>query len=116
MGRGGLMRVRIWVATVFLCSAVQAAAEPARAATSRAPRVTPIAVPLDTPSFLLAPQVQAQAEQVLMLQDKFEGYFLVDAVDPQAAKERRRKRQEAEAVMAAGQKAYDELDTQKSMQ
>jgi hypothetical protein len=80
------------------------------------PKLTVVVVPLDAAAQSQVPRLQVQAEQAVAGAGRFELVRLVDALDSQGARARAQKAQEAAAAFQEGQKAYDELDTQKALQ
>ena len=80
------------------------------------PRLTVVVVPLDAAAQSQVPRLLAQAEQAVASTGRFELVRLVDALDAQGARAREQKAQEAAAAFQEGQKAYDELDTQKALE
>ncbi len=80
------------------------------------PKLTVVVVPLDAAAQSQVPRLLAQAEQAVASTGRFELVRLVDALDAQGARAREQKAQEADAAFQEGQKAYDELDTQKALE
>ncbi|HYH94361.1 PEGA domain-containing protein [Hyalangium sp.] len=81
-----------------------------------APKLTVLVVPLDSAAQAQLPRLSYLAEQAVAGAGRFELVRLADALDASGAREREAKAEEAAAAFAEGQKAYDELDTQKALQ
>ncbi len=81
-----------------------------------APKLTVLVVPLDAAAQAQVPRLMYQAEQDVAGAGRFSFVPLADALDAQGAREREAKAGEAAAAFKEGQKAYDELDTQKALQ
>ncbi|HVG57426.1 MAG TPA: PEGA domain-containing protein [Hyalangium sp.] len=88
---------------------------PHAASSVAAPKLTVMVVPLDPPAVAQAPRLMYLAEQAVAGAGRFELVRLADALDAQGAAEREAKAREAAAALQEGQKAYDELDTQKAL-
>jgi hypothetical protein len=73
--------------------------------------VVAVALPVEAGTEPAAGALAFFAEQALERSDRFQVVRIADALDPAGAEARARKEAEAEAAMADGQKAYDELDT-----
>ena len=80
------------------------------------PKLTVVVVPLDAAAQSQVPRLLAQAEQAVAGAGRFELVRLVDALDAQGARAREQQAQQAAAAFQEGQKAYDELDTQKALE
>lgn len=80
-----------------------------------APTLTVVVVPLDAAAQAQLPQLTYQAEQAVAGTERFQLVRLADVLDAQGARERDAKAAEAAAALQEGQKAYDELDTQKAL-
>jgi hypothetical protein len=80
------------------------------------PKLTVVVVPLDAAAQSQAPRLLAQAEQAVAGAGRFELARLVDALDAQGARAREQQALQAAAAFQEGQKAYDELDTQKALE
>ncbi|HEX8706559.1 MAG TPA: PEGA domain-containing protein [Myxococcaceae bacterium] len=80
------------------------------------PKLAVVVVPLDAAAQSQVPRLLAQAEQAVANTGRFELVRLVDALDSQGARAREQKAQEAASAFQEGQKAYDELDTQKALE
>jgi hypothetical protein len=83
---------------------------------SAGPKLTVVVVPLDAAAQSQVPRLLAQAEQAVASSGRFEWVRLADALDSQGARAREQQGQEAAAAFQEGQKAYDELDTQKALE
>ena len=81
-----------------------------------APTLTVLVVPLDAAAQAQLPRLTYQAEQAVAGAGRFELVRLADVSDAHGARERAAKAAEAAAAFEEGQKAYDELDTQKALQ
>lgn len=81
-----------------------------------APALTVLVVPLDAAAEAQLVRLTYQAEQAVAASQRFELVRLADALDAQGSQERVAKATEAAAALQEGQKAYDELDTQKALQ
>jgi hypothetical protein len=90
--------------------------EPQALPPAAAPTLTVLVVPLDAAARAQLPQLTYQAEQAVESAGRFRLVRLSDALDAQGARERDAKAAEAAAAFQEGQKAYDELDTQKALQ
>lgn len=80
------------------------------------PAITVLVVPLDAAAEAQLNRLTYQAEQAVAGSQRFELVRLADALDAQGTQERVAKATEASAALQEGQKAYDELDTQKALQ
>jgi hypothetical protein len=81
-----------------------------------APKLTVLVVPLDAAAQAQLPRLSYLAEQTVAGAGRFELVRLADALDASGAREREAKAEEAAAAFVEGQKAYDELDTQKALE
>ncbi|SET29778.1 PEGA domain-containing protein [Stigmatella erecta] len=81
-----------------------------------APTLTVVVVPLDAAARTQVSRLTYLAEQAAAGTGRFELVRLADALESEAARAREEKAAQAAAAFAEGQKAYDELDTQKALQ
>ncbi|WP_075010589.1 PEGA domain-containing protein [Stigmatella aurantiaca] len=81
-----------------------------------APSLTVVVVPLDAAARTQVPRLTYLAEQAAAGTGRFEVVRLADALEADAARAREEKAAQAATAFAEGQKAYDELDTQKALQ
>jgi hypothetical protein len=81
-----------------------------------APTLTVLVVPLDPAARAQVPRLTYLAEQAAAGTGRFELVRLADALETGTAQVREEKAAQGAAAFAEGQKAYDELDTQKALQ
>ncbi|MDC0709742.1 PEGA domain-containing protein [Stigmatella sp. ncwal1] len=81
-----------------------------------APTLTVVVVPLDAAARAQGPRLAYLAEQAVVGAGRFEWVRLADALEAGAFRSRQEKAAQAAAAFAEGQKAYDELDTQKALE
>jgi hypothetical protein len=80
------------------------------------PKITVLVVPLDPALQSMVPRLTYQAEQAVAGAGRFQLVRLADALEAQEALAREAEAELAAAAFQEGQKAYDELDTQKALQ
>ncbi|ADO74165.1 PEGA domain-containing protein [Stigmatella aurantiaca] len=81
-----------------------------------APTLTVVVVPLDAAARAQGPRLTYLAEQAVVGTGRFELVRLADALESGGFRSREEKAAQASAAFAEGQKAYDELDTQKALE
>lgn len=80
------------------------------------PTLAVLVVGLDQVSFARTARLAYFAEQAALRSGRFDVVQLTEALDPENAKARASRFEEAEATMALGAKAYNDLDTLKALQ
>lgn len=80
------------------------------------PKLAVLVVGLDQGAFAQTARLAYFAEQSALRSDRFDVVKLTEALDPENARARASRFDEAEAMMKQGRKAYDDLDTLKALQ
>ncbi len=80
------------------------------------PSLTVLVVPLDAAATAQVARLTYLAEQAVDTVGRFARVRMVDALDGPGARSREAKAEEAATAFQLGQKAYDELDTQKALE
>jgi hypothetical protein len=102
------------LSALLAAPAVGAEPEPASAPAAPAIKLAVLVVPAGTALDQAAGAVARAAEEAVAQSGRFELVALTAALDPEGAKARRASLEEATEAVAAGEKAYDELDAQKA--
>lgn len=84
--------------------------------TAGKPKVAVLVVGLDQGAFAQTARLAYFAEQSALRSDRFDVIKLTEALDPENARARASRYDEAEATMKLGAKSYDDLDTIKALQ
>ncbi|WP_426754214.1 PEGA domain-containing protein [Myxococcus sp. Y35] len=80
-----------------------------------APAVTVVAIALDATARADAARLAREAEQAVARSGRLKLVRLSDALDAEGLRERQAREAEGAEAMKAGQRAYDELDTEKAL-
>ncbi len=84
-------------------------------APSDAPAVTVVAIPLDAAARVDAARLAREAELAVARSGRLNLVRLADALDASGLRERQAREAEGAEALKAGQRAYDELDTEKAL-